>query len=201
MERTTAASECSSEQGSTRGVGAPEPGTARRETMKAIVRDTYGSPDVLELREIPKPELTPDGVLVRVRATSVNRLEWYGVTGRPYVARIMAGLRKPKEPALGVDFAGTVEAVGRDVTDFRPGDEVFGGTSGAFAEYVCVRDAVVPKPANLTFEEAAAVPVAGITALQSTRASFSPGRRFSSTAPRAAWARLPCRSRRRSEPR
>jgi NADPH:quinone reductase-like Zn-dependent oxidoreductase len=137
--------------------------------MKAIVRNTYGSPDLLELQEIDKPDVTDDGVLVRVRAASVNPADWYAVTGTPYVARAEMGLLKPKSNSVGVDFAGTVEAVGRDVTQIRPGDEVFGGRSGAFAEYVCVRVAVVPKPANLTFEQAAAVPVAAITALQGLR--------------------------------
>jgi len=148
--------------------------------MKAIVRDTYGSEEILELREVDKPEVTDDGVLVRVRAASVNRGDWYSLTGTPYVARMQLGLLKPKTNRLGVDFAGTVEAVGRDVTQFRPGDEVFGGrSSGAFAEYVCVRVAaplrrfqsfiVAPKPANLTFEQAAAVPVAALTALQGLR--------------------------------
>jgi len=145
--------------------------------MRAIVHDRYGPPDVLELAEIEKPELTDDGVLVRVRAASVNRLDWYGVTGTPYVARAIGGLLKPKERGLGVDFAGTVEAVGKDITHVRPGDEVYGGRTGAFAEYVSVPEAVVPKPANLTFEEAAAVPVAAITALQGFRdkAQLQPG--------------------------
>jgi NADPH:quinone reductase-like Zn-dependent oxidoreductase len=137
--------------------------------MRAIVRNTYGSPDVLELQETDMPALTDDGVLVRVRAASVNPADWYGLTGRPYLARPLVGLLKPKSNRLGVDFAGTVEAVGRDVTHVRPGDEVFGGKSGAFAEYVAVREAVVPKPANLTFEQAAAVPVAAVTALQALR--------------------------------
>jgi NADPH:quinone reductase-like Zn-dependent oxidoreductase len=108
-------------------------------------------------------------VLVRVRAAAINPADWYGMTGTPYVARLTMGLRKPKERVLGVDFAGTVEAVGMDITQFRPGDEVFGGRSGALAEYVSVRNAIAPKPANLTFEEAAAVPVAAITALQGLR--------------------------------
>jgi NADPH:quinone reductase-like Zn-dependent oxidoreductase len=137
--------------------------------MRAIVRETYGSPDVLELGETDKPELTDDGVLVRVRAASINAADWYELTGTPYVARMQMGLRKPKSNTLGVDFAGTVEAVGRDVTQLRPGDDVFGGRSGAFAEYVCARKAVVAKPAALTFEEAAAVPVAALTALQGLR--------------------------------
>jgi NADPH:quinone reductase-like Zn-dependent oxidoreductase len=136
--------------------------------MKAIVHTTYGSPDVLELQEIDKPDPADDEVLVRVRAASVNPADWYGITGRPYVARPMMGLRKPKSSSVRTDFAGTVEAVGSDVTEFRPGDEVF-GRSGAFAEYVCVGEAVARKPANLTFEEAAAVPVAALTALQGLR--------------------------------
>ena len=137
--------------------------------MKAIVSHKYGSPAVLELRDVDQPALTDDGVLVRVRASSVNPAEWYTVTGTPYVGRVAMGLLKPKRDVPGVDFAGTVEAVGSGVTQFRPGDEVFGGRSGAFAEYVCVRQAVVPKPANLTFEQAAAVPTAAITALQGLR--------------------------------
>jgi NADPH:quinone reductase-like Zn-dependent oxidoreductase len=137
--------------------------------MKAIVRDTYGSPDVLKLREIERPELTDDGVLVRVHAASVNRGDWYTVAGM-YVARPATGLRRPKSRLIGTDFAGTVEAVGRDVTEFRPGDEVFGGRTGALAEYVCARArSVALKPARLTFEEAAAVPVAALTALQGLR--------------------------------
>jgi NADPH:quinone reductase-like Zn-dependent oxidoreductase len=138
-------------------------------TMKAIIRDTYGSPDVLKLREIEKPELTDDGVLVRVHAASVNRGDWYTVAGM-YVARPATGLRRPKSRLIGTDFAGAVEAVGRDVTEFRPGDEVFGGRTGALAEYVCARArSVALKPARLTFEEAAAVPVAALTALQGLR--------------------------------
>ena len=139
--------------------------------MKAAVRDRFGSPDVVELREIEKPTPADDEVLVRVRAASVSPADWYSVTGRPYVGRPQMGLLKPKSNRLGVDFAGQVEAVGKDVTQFRPGDEVFGGRDGAFAEYVCVREerAVVPKPANVTFEQAAAVPIAAITALQGLR--------------------------------
>ncbi|MDX6408633.1 MAG: hypothetical protein QOE13_1704 [Gaiellaceae bacterium] len=133
------------------------------------MRNTYGSPDVLGLEETEKPALTDDGVLVRVRAASVNPADWYLLRGRPQIARIQLGLRKPKSSALGVDFAGTVEAVGKDITQFRPGDEVFGGRSGALAEYVCVRKAVAKKPTNLTFEQAAAVPVAALTALQGLR--------------------------------
>ena len=139
--------------------------------MKAVVRERYGDPDVLELRELEQPEPAADEVLVRVRAASVNRAEWYALTGRPYIARPTTGLRAPKSPRLGVDFAGVVEAVGKDVTSFARGDEVFGGKDGAFAEYVCVREerAIVPKPANVSFEQAAAVGVAGLTALQGLR--------------------------------
>jgi len=137
--------------------------------MKAIIHDRYGSPDVLELQEIEKPDLADDGVLVRVRAASINPADWYGMMGRPSLFRAQMGLFKPKERTLGVDFAGTVEAVGKDITELRPGDEVFGGRSGALAEYVCVRDAVAKKPANVTFEQAGGVGVAGLTALQGLR--------------------------------
>jgi NADPH:quinone reductase-like Zn-dependent oxidoreductase len=137
--------------------------------MKAIVRDTYGSPDVLRLQEIEQPDLTDDGVLVRVHAASVARGDWYTLTGL-YVGRAELGLRKPKSRLLGGDFAGTVEAVGRDVTGFQPGDEVFGGKAGALAEYVCARArSIALKPAHLTFEEAAAVPTSALTALQGLR--------------------------------
>ena len=140
--------------------------------MRAAVRDRFGSPDaVVEVREIDVPVPADDEVLVRVRAASLNVADWYDVTGRPYVARPTTGLRRPKSNRLGVDFAGTVEAVGKDVTQFTPGDEVFGGRNGALAEYVCVRAerAVVPKPASTSFEEAAAVPIAALTALQGLR--------------------------------
>jgi NADPH:quinone reductase-like Zn-dependent oxidoreductase len=139
--------------------------------MKAIVQDEYGSPDVLELREIDRPEVGDDGVLVRVHAASVNPADWYAMAGTPYVARPQMGLRKPKPNRLGVDFAGVVEAVGGKVTRFKPGDEVFGGRPGAFAAYVCLPEdrGLALKPANLSFEQAAAVPVAALTALQGLR--------------------------------
>ena len=145
--------------------------TAGGNTMKAIVYCDYGSPDVLKLEEIAKPVPTDDQVLVKVRATSVNPLDWHFMEGTPYVMRLEAGLRKPKDMRLGVDYAGTVEAVGRNVTQFKPGDEVFGGRNGAFAEYVCVRAdrAIALKPANITFEQAAGVPIAAVTALQGLR--------------------------------
>jgi len=136
--------------------------------MKAIVRHTYGSPDVLELVDIDKPVPADDEVLVRVRASSVNPAEWYGMKGI-LVGRPQMGLFKPKESRLGADFAGVVEAVGASRTDFAPGDEVFGGRTGAFAEYVSVKNAIVPKPANITFEQAGAVAIAAITALQGLR--------------------------------
>jgi NADPH:quinone reductase-like Zn-dependent oxidoreductase len=138
--------------------------------MKAVVYHTYGSPDVLELAEIEKPTAGDDQILVKIRAASVNPLDWHYMRGEPYLVRPEAGWRKPKNPRLGVDLAGQVEAVGRDVTRFQPGDEVFGGRFGAFAEYVCAREkSLAPKPANLTFEQAAALPVAGLTALQGLR--------------------------------
>jgi NADPH:quinone reductase-like Zn-dependent oxidoreductase len=155
--------------------------TERATTMNAIVRDKYGPPDVLDLQEIERPELADDGVLVRVRGASVNRVDWYDVTGRPWIARPMTGLRGPKSRLTGRDFAGMVEAVGKDVIDLQPGDDVFGGKSGggSFAEYVCVPTGVARKPANVTFEEAAAVPVAGLTALQGLRdhAKLQPGQK------------------------
>ena len=139
--------------------------------MKAIVYEKYGSSDVLELREIDRPVVTDDGVLVRVHAASVNPVDWHTMTGTPYLVRLQAGLRRPKSEELGADFAGTVEKVGKDVKQFRPGDEVFGAKNGSLAEYVCVREerAVVQKPAGVTFEQAAAVPVAAISALQGLR--------------------------------
>jgi NADPH:quinone reductase-like Zn-dependent oxidoreductase len=139
--------------------------------MKAIVYEKYGPPDVLELREVDKPVVGDDQVLVRVHAASVNPVDWHTMTGTPYMVRMMAGLLKPKSEFLGVDFAGTVEAVGRDVTQFQPGDEVFGARAGAFADYVSVREerGVLKKPANVTFEQAGAVAVAAISALQGLR--------------------------------
>jgi NADPH:quinone reductase-like Zn-dependent oxidoreductase len=146
--------------------------------MKAIVFRRYGSPDVLELADVDLPVVADDGVLVRVRAASVNALDWHRMRGEPLVGRLGDGLRRPKDSALGVDVAGHVEAVGRNVTELRPGDEVFGARTGAFAEYVSGRT-FVPKPAGLTFEEAAAIPVAATTALQGLRdrGALQPGQR------------------------
>ena len=140
--------------------------------MKAVVYCDYGVPN-LKLQEIEKPTPADDQLLVKVRAASVNPLDWHFIEGTPYIGRFLFGFgaRKPKDTRLGVDFAGTIEAVGKNVTKFKPGDEVFGGRDGAFADYVCVREAraVALKPANITFEQAAAVPIAGITALQALR--------------------------------
>jgi NADPH:quinone reductase-like Zn-dependent oxidoreductase len=149
--------------------------------MKAIVIDRYGSPDVLELRDIDPPVVEDDGILVRVHAASVNPYDWHVLTGLPYVGRVRFGLRRPNVNGLGADLAGQVEAVGNNVAQFRPGDEVYGEVDGegpghpmlelgSFAEYVSVSEgSVVSKPANLTFEQAAAVPMAGMTALQALR--------------------------------
>ena len=145
--------------------------------MKAIVHERFGSPEVLELREVEEPGVGDGDVLVRVQAASVNPADWYAMTGAPYVARVQMGLRKPKA-RLGLDLAGEVTAVGGNVTRFKPGDEVFGAGTGTLAEYVAVsEDGLVPKPANLSFEQAAAVPVAGLTALQGLRdkGSVQPG--------------------------
>ncbi len=143
--------------------------------MKAIVYEQYGPPDVLQLREVAKPTPKDDEVLVRIHAASVNAADWHLLTADIFLVRVMVGgLRKPKHPILGADIAGVVEVVGRNVTQFRPGDEVYGDIAlygfGGFAEYVAVpQDAVAPKPTNLSFEEAAAVPLAAVTALQGLR--------------------------------
>jgi len=139
--------------------------------MKAAVRYCYGSPDVVRYRDIPKPSPTDDEVLVRVQAASVNPYDWHEMEGTPYIARLFAGFGKPRDPRLGVDFSGIVETVGKNVTRFKPGDEVFGGKHGALAQYVAVREdrAIALKPGNTTFEQAGAVAIAGITALQALR--------------------------------
>jgi NADPH:quinone reductase-like Zn-dependent oxidoreductase len=142
--------------------------------MKAIVYHRYGPPDVLELSEVEKPTPKDDEVLLRVHAASVNPADWHFLRGEPYIARPQFGLRKPKERVLGCDVAGQVEALGKNVTMLRPGDEVFGSPFmhgfGAFAERVCVsEDLLAPKPATLSFEQAAAVPLAASTALQGLR--------------------------------
>lgn len=148
--------------------------------MRAIVHHEYGSPEVLRLEAVDKPVPTDDQILIRVHAASINPLDWHYLRGTPYLMRLDAGLRRPNSPRRGVDFAGTVEAVGRSVTGFKPGDEVFGGKSGALAEFVCTSPrAVVAKPANLTFQQAASVPIAAVTALQGLRDSgkLQPGQK------------------------
>ncbi len=143
--------------------------------MKAIVYHEYGSPDGLTLREVPKPTSRHDEVLIKIHAASANPVDWRLLRADPFLVRLFSGLLKPKYQILGADIAGRVEAVGRDVKQFQPGDEVFGDIFGCglggFAEYVCVPEqaAVVPKPAGMTFEEAAAVPLAALTALQGLR--------------------------------
>ena len=139
--------------------------------MKAIVYCDYGVAN-LKLEDIAKPVPTDDQLLVKVRAASVNPYDWHFIRRHAlHHATVGVGLRKPKDPRLGVDFAGTVEAVGKNVTQYKPGDDVFGGRGGAFAEYVCPRAdrAVAIKPANISFEQAASVNIAGITALQAVR--------------------------------
>ena len=139
-------------------------------TMKAIVQDNYGSPEVLEMQDLDKPEIGDHQVLVRVRAAGVNPADWAIMRGLPYIARPVYGLRKPKNAVRGTDVAGTVEAVGPGVTRLQPGDEVFGWCDGSFAEYArAPEDKLAPKPANLSFEQAAALPMAGLVALQALR--------------------------------
>jgi NADPH:quinone reductase-like Zn-dependent oxidoreductase len=152
----------------------PEPVTqqeASKPTMRAAIHERFGPPSTVEIRTVEKPVPGDDELLVRVRAASINISDWYAATGRPLLGRFAMGLRKPKETRLGVDYAGVVEAVGKDVTEFKAGDEVFGGRTGAYAEYVAAKAdrGVAHKPANVSFEEAAAVPVAALTALQALR--------------------------------
>ena len=138
--------------------------------MKAAVYTRYGSPDVVQIKDVEKPVPKDNEVLIEVRAASVNPLDWHFMRGTPYFVRILAGLRKPKITRLGVDVAGQVEAVGRNVTQFKPGDAVFGSCRGAFAEYVCTSEStLVMKPDNVTFEQAASAPVAAFTVLQGLR--------------------------------
>ena len=145
-------------------------GDGQAYVMKAIVQDSYGSPDVLELQTIDKPVVKDDEVLVRVRAAAVNIGDWHLLRGVPYVMRAVSGLRKPRRAVPGLDIAGQVEAVGRNATQFRPADEVFGWCRGAFAEYVrAAENNLLPKPANLTFEQSAAVGDSAFTALAAVR--------------------------------
>jgi NADPH:quinone reductase-like Zn-dependent oxidoreductase len=138
--------------------------------MKAAVFTRYGPPDVVQITDVEKPVPKDDEVLIKVRAASVNAGDWHIMRGTPYLLRVMVGLRKPKITRLGMDVAGQVEAVGRNVTQFKPGDEVFGACRGAFAEYACTSESsLVTKPNNVTFEQAGSVPVAALTALQGLR--------------------------------
>ena len=152
--------------------------------MKAMIYEEYGSPDVLDLKEIAKPVAKNDEILIKVHAASVTPLDWHFLTGTPYIARLMAGLLKPKRKVLGTDVAGVVEAVGADITQFQPGDEVFGLSfyNGAFAEYLCVPAAqltLVTKPSGVSFEDAAATPYSGFPALFCLRdlGKIQPGQR------------------------
>jgi NADPH:quinone reductase-like Zn-dependent oxidoreductase len=144
---------------------------AKGSTMRAIVQDAYGSADVLGLRDVDKPEIGDDEVLIRVHAAGVDRGVWHLMTGQAYLIRLAGyGLRRPKNPIRGREVAGVVEATGANVTRFQPGDEVFGVAEGSFAEYACAReDKLAAKPANLTFVQAAAVPISATTALQALR--------------------------------
>jgi NADPH:quinone reductase-like Zn-dependent oxidoreductase len=143
----------------------------KENSMKAIARDTYGSTDLLELRDMDRPGFGDDEVLIRVHAAGVDRGVWHIMTGLPYPIRLAGyGLRAPKNPVIGMDLAGVVEAIGKNVTRFRPGDEVFGIGKGSYAEYAPAReDKLAPKPANLTFEQAAVLAISGMTALQAVR--------------------------------
>ncbi len=151
----------------------PGPSTAQAgaDTMKAVVYRCYGSPRVLAVENVAKPVPADDEVLIKVRAAGVNPLDYHYMRGKPYIMRMGSGIGAPSDTRLGVDFAGTVEAVGKDVTTFQVGDDVLGGKSGAFAEYLTVRAArnVVKKPANVSFEQAAGVAIAAVTALQALR--------------------------------
>jgi NADPH:quinone reductase-like Zn-dependent oxidoreductase len=146
--------------------------------MRAFVRDRYGSPEIMRIEEVPSPALADDAALVRVQASSINAYDWHMLRGKPYVARLGEGLRAPKARILGLDVAGTVEAVGPAMMSLKPGDRVYGSRSGAFAEYVVSKN-LVRMPSNLTFEQAAAVSVAGQTALQGLRdkGGLRPGQR------------------------
>lgn len=145
--------------------------TTPRDPMQAITYCDYGPPDVLHLEPVEKPIPTDGQMLIRVRAAAINPLDWHYVRGTPYLMRMSTGLRKPGLTRVGVDFSGTVETVGKGITKFKPGDEVFGVSNGAFAEYVVAREdrRVVAKPPGVSFEQAASIPVAAITALQGLR--------------------------------
>ena len=157
-----------------------ELGKAQGDTMKAIVYCDYGTAEVLKVMDIAKPVPNGNQVLVRVRAASVNPYDWHFIRGTPYIMRLGVGLRKPKDTRLGVDFAGTVEAVGKDVTEFKPGDEVWGGKGGAWAQYVVITEkGLAKKPDNISFEQAGTIQIAGMTALQGLRkhGNIQPGQK------------------------
>ncbi|MBP2327671.1 NADPH:quinone reductase-like Zn-dependent oxidoreductase [Kibdelosporangium banguiense] len=139
--------------------------------MKAITQDTYGQADVLQFKDIDMPVAGPDEVLIRIRAAAIDAGTWHLMTGEPYLLRLGFGLKRPKVPVRGREMAGTIEAAGANVTDFKPGDDVVGtATNGTFAEYVTATTArLAPKPASLSFEQAAAIPISGITAVQAVR--------------------------------
>ena len=161
----------------------PEPAIGRTTTMQAIVQDAYGSTDVLELADIDRPVPKDNEIQIQVHAAGLHRGDWHVMTGLPYLIRIVVptlGLRKPKVRVRGMDVAGRVEAVGSSVTRFQPGDAVFGWCDGSFAEYACApEDQLAPKPANLSFEQAAAVPISGFASLQGLRDSgqIQPGQK------------------------
>src|SRR5688500_13174788 len=150
---------------------APAALPASGESMKGLVARCYGAPDVLAVEQVAKPTPTDEQLLVKVHAAALNPVDWHSMRGSPYIMRMSSGFGAPKDPRVGVDFAGTVEAVGKNVTLFKPGDAVFGGVTGAVAEYVVVREtrAVALKPANISFEQAGSVGVAAATALQGLR--------------------------------
>ena len=160
---------------------APQGSATSDSSMEALRYHCYGGPEVLHLERVPKPVPADDQLLVKVYAASVNPLDWHTMRGEPYILRLSAGLGAPTDPAMGVDFSGTVEAVGKSVTRFKPGDEVFGGRDGALGEYVVVREsrAVALKPANVSHEQAAAIPIAALTALQALReqGNLEPGQK------------------------
>ncbi len=158
-----------------------EPLADGSQMMSAIVQRCYGSSEVLKLERIAKPQIAEDQMLVKVRASSVNPADWHSMTGKPYIMRISAGYGRPSRIHQGIDFSGTIEAVGKNVTKFKVGDDVFGARGGAFGEYIAVNQSgsVAIKPANLSFEQAAAMPVAAVTALQGLRdhGHLQPGQR------------------------
>ena len=172
--------------------------------MKAVVQVGYGSADVLEFKEIDKPVVKDDDVLVRVLSASLAAGDYFGMRGMPFPIRMYVGFPKPKKDhVVGVDLAGRVEAVGKNVTRFKPGDEVFGQSSRACAEYTCAEeDKLVHKPHNLTFEQAAAVPTSALVALQALRdhGKVQPGQKILINGASGAWEPSQCRSPRSSEP-